>query len=195
MFQPVRDIAIGISGLEADPLPAPKRTRPKKCPLPRVSPGDPSRGWTWPDRSRRDDARLACRLVESGYGIRRTDRAFELASVSRELIEKFPKRTRTIEQLAREKYAIIEARARALVKRTGMEFADAFAQIRSELGALPRERICPADGRSAFTAVCGKLRRRERNRRRIHEGLKVKLGTGLAEVDLPVFLPLARRVG
>jgi conjugative relaxase-like TrwC/TraI family protein len=86
------------------------------------------------------NARLACRLIESGYGIRRTDRDFELASVSRELIEKFSKRTRRIEQLAREKYTVIEARARALVKRTGMEFADAFAQIRSELGAQSREK-------------------------------------------------------
>ena len=86
------------------------------------------------------DARLARRLIESGYGIRRTDRDFELASVSRELIEKFSKRTRTIEQLAREKYTVIEARARALVKRTGMEFADAVAQIRSELGAQSREK-------------------------------------------------------
>jgi hypothetical protein len=37
-------------------------------------------------------------LVESGYAIRRTDRDFELASVSRELIEKFSKRTKMIEQ-------------------------------------------------------------------------------------------------
>ncbi len=59
------------------------------------------------------NARLAGKLVENGYAIRRTDRDFELASVSRELIDKFSKRTRLIEQLAREKYTIIEARARA----------------------------------------------------------------------------------
>ena len=84
------------------------------------------------------NARLAGKLIESGYAIRRTDRDFELASVCRELIEKFSKRTRAIEQLAREKYTVIEARARALAKRSGMEFADAFAQIKSELGAKSR---------------------------------------------------------
>jgi acyl-coenzyme A synthetase/AMP-(fatty) acid ligase len=49
-----------------------------------------------------NNARLAGKLLQSGYGIRRTDRDFELASVSRELIEKFSKRTRAIEQLARD---------------------------------------------------------------------------------------------
>src|SRR5271166_814886 len=86
------------------------------------------------------NARLAGKLIESGYAIRRTDRDFELASVCRELIEKFSKRTRAIEQLAREKYTVIAARARALAKRSGMEFADAFAQIKSELGAKSREK-------------------------------------------------------
>jgi len=46
------------------------------------------------------DARLAIKLLDSGYAIRRTDRDFELASISRELIETFSKRTRRIEQLA-----------------------------------------------------------------------------------------------
>ena len=59
--------------------------------------------------------------------------------MSRELIEKFSKRTRLIEQLAREKYTIIEAEARQLVKKTGMDFADAFAQVKSKLGAESRE--------------------------------------------------------
>ena len=86
------------------------------------------------------NARLASKLVESGYAIRRTDRDFELASVSRELIEKFSKRTKMIEQIAREKYAVIEARARALVRSTGMAFADAFAQIKSQLGGETREK-------------------------------------------------------
>ncbi len=86
------------------------------------------------------NARLAKELVEAGYGIRRTERSFELASVSRELIEKFSRRTNHIERLAREKYPVLEAKARALVKETGMDFADAFAQIKSELGALSREK-------------------------------------------------------
>ena len=86
------------------------------------------------------NARLGKSLVDAGYGIRRTDRNFELASVSRELIEKFSRRTNEIERLAREKYPVLEAKARALAKETGMDFADAFAQIKSELGALSREK-------------------------------------------------------
>jgi conjugative relaxase-like TrwC/TraI family protein len=86
------------------------------------------------------NARLAKELLEAGFGIRRTERSFELASVSRELIEKFSRRTNHIERLAREKYPVLEAKARALVKETGMDFADAFAQVKSELGALSREK-------------------------------------------------------
>src|SRR5258708_38605584 len=86
------------------------------------------------------NARLAKELVEAGYGIRRTERSFELASVSRELIEKFSRRTNHIERLAREKHPVLDATARALVKETGMDFADAFAQVKSELGALSREK-------------------------------------------------------
>ena len=86
------------------------------------------------------NARLGKSLVDAGYGIRRTERNFELASVSRELIEKFSRRTNEIERLARENYPVLEAKARALAKETGMDFADAFAQIKSELGALSREK-------------------------------------------------------
>jgi hypothetical protein len=85
------------------------------------------------------NSRLAEKLMKAGYGIRRSDRDFEMASVRRELIEKFSKRTQVIEQLAREKYTVLEAEARALVKATGMEFADAFAEVKSRLGAESRE--------------------------------------------------------
>ena len=84
-------------------------------------------------------ARLAEKLLENGFAIRRTDRDFEFASVSRELIEKFSKRTRLIEQLARERYAVLEAEARDLAKKTGMDFADAFPQVKGKLGAESRE--------------------------------------------------------
>src|SRR5215469_8178073 len=67
------------------------------------------------------------------------ERDFELASVSRELIEKFSKRTLEIERLCREKYTILEARARKLARDTGMDFADAFAQVKAEVGAESRE--------------------------------------------------------
>ena len=76
--------------------------------------------------------RLADKLLAAGYGIRRTDTHFELASVSRELIEKFSKRTKLIEELARQKYTILDAEARALMKQTGMAFDDAFAQVLQE---------------------------------------------------------------
>src|SRR6516162_10148387 len=77
---------------------------------------------------------LASKLEAFGYGIRRTDSHFELASVSRELVEKFSKRTRRIEQLARDKYKVLEAEARALMKSTNMAFDDAFAHIVAEIG-------------------------------------------------------------
>jgi len=85
------------------------------------------------------NARLAAKLLAAGYGIRRTDRDFELASVGRPLIEKFSKRMRQIEELARRKYTALTAEARALVKETGMEFADAFAQVKHDLCAKSRK--------------------------------------------------------
>jgi conjugative relaxase-like TrwC/TraI family protein len=84
-------------------------------------------------------ARLGEKLLGDGFAIQRTDRDFEFASVSGELVEKFSKRTRLIEQLAREKYTVLEAEARDLVKKTGMDFADAFAQVKGNLGAESRE--------------------------------------------------------
>jgi conjugative relaxase-like TrwC/TraI family protein len=84
-------------------------------------------------------ARLASKLLASGYPIRRTERDFKLASVSRALIEKFSKRTKQIEELASREYTALSAKARALVKKTGMDFADAFSQVKAELGAKTRK--------------------------------------------------------
>ena len=58
------------------------------------------------------NARLADKLLVEGHGIRRTERDFELASVSRELIQKFSKRTLEIESLCKEKHTILEARSK-----------------------------------------------------------------------------------
>src|SRR6202790_4998446 len=77
---------------------------------------------------------LAARLDASGYGIRRTEQHFEFASVSRELVEKFSRRTELIEQRARDKYKVLEAQARALMKSTNMAFDDAFAHVIAEIG-------------------------------------------------------------
>ena len=93
---------------------------------------------------------LAARLDLSGYGIRRTEQHFEFASVSRELVETFSRRTEVIEQRARDKYKVLEAEARALMKSTNMAFDDAFAHViaeisgdwdkwKSDLGARNRE--------------------------------------------------------
>ena len=85
------------------------------------------------------NARLASKLIKGGHGIRRTDRDFEFTSISRQLIEKFSKRTMQIEELVRREYTVLSAQARALVKATGMEFADALAIMKSQLGARRRK--------------------------------------------------------
>src|ERR1700675_478243 len=77
---------------------------------------------------------LATKLETSGYGIRRTEHHFELSSVSRELVEKFSRRTKLIEERARERYTVLEAQARALMKSTNMAFDDAFAHVIAEIG-------------------------------------------------------------
>ena len=77
---------------------------------------------------------LATKLEGAGYGIRRTESHFELASVSRELVEKFSRRTRLIEQLAHDKYKVLESQARALMKSKNMAFDDAFAHAVAEIG-------------------------------------------------------------
>ena len=77
---------------------------------------------------------LAAKREASGYGIRRTEQHFELASVSRKLVEKFSRRTELIEQRARDKYKVLEAQARALMKSTNMAFDDACAHVIAEVG-------------------------------------------------------------
>ena len=85
------------------------------------------------------NTRVAEKLLAAGYGIRRTERDFELSSVDRSLIEKFSRRTKEIEKLAQANLKALEKRARALVAKTGMPFGEAFAQVKGELGAKTRE--------------------------------------------------------
>ena len=54
--------------------------------------------------------------------------------MSRELVEKFSRRTELIERRARDKYKVLEAEARALMKSTNMAFDDAFAHVIAEIG-------------------------------------------------------------
>jgi conjugative relaxase-like TrwC/TraI family protein len=116
-------------------------------------------------------ARLASKLLASGYAIRRTDRDFELASVSRALVEKFSKRTKQIEELASREYAALSAKARAVVvKKTGMDFADAFAQVKSELGAKSRKAKSEATFPEVRILICN---------RRFLPKAPVPAGTGL----------------
>jgi conjugative relaxase-like TrwC/TraI family protein len=84
-------------------------------------------------------SRVAEKLIGVGYGIRRTERDFELASVNRETIDKFSRRTVEIEELARKNLRLLERRANALVAQRGIAFGEAFAIVKAELGAKTRE--------------------------------------------------------
>ena len=86
------------------------------------------------------DHALAQKLDAVGYGIRRTENFFELASATRELVEKFSKRTKRIEQYARDNYTVLEAKARALMKQKEIAFDDAFAIAVSEISLTTREK-------------------------------------------------------
>jgi hypothetical protein len=90
------------------------------------------------------NARLADELLTEGYGIRRAERDFELASVSRKLIEKFSKRTLEIERLCKEKYTVLEAHARKVMRETGMDLPTRSLRSRRSWAlnhANPRPRL------------------------------------------------------
>jgi conjugative relaxase-like TrwC/TraI family protein len=84
--------------------------------------------------------RLISKLRANGYRIRRTEHAFELSSISRELIEKFSKRTAVIKEAARARHDEIKKRAQSLVKHAKMTFEKAVAAIKGRLGQETRER-------------------------------------------------------
>jgi hypothetical protein len=84
------------------------------------------------------NSKVAEKLIEAGYGIRRTERDFELVSVSRELIDKFSKRTKANNKLAKEQELVIEANARALAIQ-GMDCDHAIAKVKAEIGGKNRE--------------------------------------------------------
>jgi conjugative relaxase-like TrwC/TraI family protein len=96
---------------------------------------------------------LADRLIQNGYAVRRTERDFELAGVPVQLIDRYSKRTKQIEKLAREQRTKLAQDAAEVVKRTGMNFEDAYAQEKSRLGAKSRaaktaEQIGPTERRA-----------------------------------------------
>ena len=83
-------------------------------------------------------SRVAEKLQEAGYGIRRTERDFELAAVSPETVQRFSKRTAEIEKTAKENINKIEKHARAIVRDSGKDYGDALAEAKSQLGAKTR---------------------------------------------------------
>jgi conjugative relaxase-like TrwC/TraI family protein len=85
------------------------------------------------------NARLADRLIAAGIDIRRTEEHFELASVSRELVEKFSKRTREIEQYARDNNVKLAGRTAQIMREKGIAFDDAWAEAKAGLGSHTRK--------------------------------------------------------
>ncbi|MFC5410831.1 MobF family relaxase [Larkinella bovis] len=86
--------------------------------------------------------RLADKLVELGYRIRRTDKAFEIAGVPEHIIELFSKRTNEIGQIAKElgiteqaKLDQLGARTRAK-KQKGLTMSQLKAEWRKQIFAL-----------------------------------------------------------
>ncbi len=87
--------------------------------------------------------RLVRKLKLNGYRVRATKDAFELSSISRELIEKFSKRRKVITDTMREKHEKLKTRAGAMMKRVkqaGVTFASTLNRITGLLGTETRER-------------------------------------------------------
>ena len=85
------------------------------------------------------NARLADKLLKEAMGLGGPIAISSLRACRAKLVEKFSKRTKQIEELARRHYTVLSARARALMKQTGMEFADAFAHAKGCLGGKSRK--------------------------------------------------------
>ncbi len=83
---------------------------------------------------------LISKLKANGYRIRRTEHAFELSSISRETIEKFSKRTRIINEVARVRYEEIKVKAARWAKSAGLKVTIALAKIKATFGVATRER-------------------------------------------------------
>jgi conjugative relaxase-like TrwC/TraI family protein len=84
--------------------------------------------------------RLISRLRDNGYRVRITKDAFELYSITRDLIDKFSKRTKVIKESVQVNYALVEMRAAALVKYVGMTFEKALGKIKAMVTVETREK-------------------------------------------------------
>jgi conjugative relaxase-like TrwC/TraI family protein len=83
--------------------------------------------------------RLAENLHQAGYGIRRTEKGWELACITDEEVQTFSKRTRQVEEEARTNDRKLWASARALAKEQNIDLADAYAIRKAELGGKTRK--------------------------------------------------------
>jgi TrwC relaxase len=102
------------------------------------------------------NARLASKLVAGGYSIRRTETHFELASVSRELINKFSKRTKEIDEKAQREgitsateKAKLGLRSREKKLKTPLPPAAQLAWWRTQMSPAERESLQPSNVRGA----------------------------------------------
>jgi conjugative relaxase-like TrwC/TraI family protein len=85
------------------------------------------------------NARLANRLAAHGYGIRRTQNHFELASVERSTIEKFSRRTQEIERQELAYWAAFLEKARVLAEAKDISRFEAECLLVGKPGAKPEE--------------------------------------------------------
>ncbi len=84
--------------------------------------------------------RLISKLKANGYRVRKTKDAFEIASVSRELIDKFSSRRSIIKKALQERCEGIERRARNLANKLQISYARSVEKIKARFGKETRER-------------------------------------------------------
>jgi hypothetical protein len=83
---------------------------------------------------------LAEKLMASGYAIRRTGDDFELANVSRELIDKFSKRHAKIKELEVALETELEQTALTWSKKSGINYEKTLGKVKAELAKKSREK-------------------------------------------------------
>jgi hypothetical protein len=83
---------------------------------------------------------LAEKSMAHGYAIRRTGDDFELANVSRELIDKFSKRHAKIKELEVALESELEQSALTWSKKSGINYEKTLGKVKAELGKKSREK-------------------------------------------------------
>jgi conjugative relaxase-like TrwC/TraI family protein len=83
---------------------------------------------------------LTEKLMASSYAIRRTKNDFELANVSRELIDKFSRRHAKIKELEVALDAELEESAVTWSKKSGVSYEKTLGAVKAELGKKSREK-------------------------------------------------------